>query len=89
MNLVNATKKTLALALVGTLALVTGCASTTSESAAAATPATASAHAEKRVEHRELANGIELTISDDASPEARLIAEQIQSEMRSRYISAR
>jgi len=42
-----------------------------------------------RLEHRTLAQGVVLTVSDDASPEARQIAEEFQSEMRSRYINAR
>ncbi len=40
-------------------------------------------------ETRTLANGVELRVSEDASPEAMRVAEDIQTEMRSRYINAR
>jgi hypothetical protein len=42
-----------------------------------------------RWERRVLAEGVELDVRDDASPEARQIAEDFQSEIRSRYINAR
>jgi hypothetical protein len=42
-----------------------------------------------RWERRRLANGVELLISDEAGVDARKVADDIQSEMRSRYIGAR
>ncbi len=59
------------------LLMMTGCAETTTQSGAQ--------HWERRV----LANGVELHVSDDANVDARRIAEDVQSEMRSRYIGAR
>jgi len=74
------------LASVALAAFGTGCA----ESAQATAPTTPSAQvAQEKWETVKLANGIELKVSEEAGPEARRVVEQIQSEMRSRYISAR
>ena len=62
------------------LSLGAGCASTGTTTAAAG-PA--------KWETVTLTNGVKLEISDEAGPEARRVAEQIQSEMRSRYLGAR
>jgi hypothetical protein len=37
---------------------------------------------------KKLADGVEIRVSDDASPEATQLAEDLQKEMRSRYINA-
>lgn len=64
------------------LSLGAGCASTgTTTQTAAAGPA--------RWETVTLTNGVKLEISEEAGPEARRVAEQIQSEMRSRYLGSR
>jgi len=75
----------LALGFV-TLTLGTGCAATTTAGGAGQQ---ASAAGPARWESRVLADGVELRVSDDAGPEARRIAEDFQSEMRSRYLNAR
>jgi hypothetical protein len=66
------------LAVLGLAA--TGCAETTHAGGQAATP-----HWERRV----LANGVELLVSSEAGADAQKVADDIQSEMRSRYIGAR
>ena len=70
------------IAMTSILALSTGvgCAATT-QTAASSTP--------PRVETVQLADGVELKVSEDAGPEARRVVEQIRSEMRSRYLGAR
>jgi len=74
--------KLTALVVVSLLTFATGCASTgMGQTTASAGPA--------KWETVTLTNGVELKISDDAGPEARRVAEQIQSEMRSRYLGAR
>jgi hypothetical protein len=74
--------RALTFALVAVLlSLGAGCASTGMTQTASAGPA--------KWESVTLANGVKLEISDDAGPEARRVAEQIQSEMRSRYLGAR
>jgi hypothetical protein len=37
---------------------------------------------------RKLADGVEIRVSDDAGPEATQLVEELQKEMRSRYINA-
>ena len=68
------------IAMTSILALSTGvgCAATTQN--VATTP---------KVETVQLADGVELKVSEEAGPEARRVVEQIRSEMRSRYMSAR
>jgi len=66
------------LAVLGLAA--TGCAETTRAGAQTTTP---------RWERRVLANGVELLVSSEAGPDAEKVAEDIQREMRSRYIGAR
>lgn len=75
----------IALASFVLAAFGTGCA----ESAQATAPTTPSAQTAEKWETVKLANGVELKVSEEAGPEARRVVEQIQSEMRSRYISAR
>ena len=66
------------LAVLGLAA--TGCAETTHAGAQTAAPTW---------ERRVLANGVELLVSSEAGADAQKVADQIQSEMRSRYIGAR
>jgi hypothetical protein len=66
------------LAVLGLAA--TGCAETTRAGGQATTP---------RWERRVLANGVELLVSSEAGADAQRVADDIQSEMRSRYIGAR
>ena len=66
------------LAVLGLAA--TGCAEATRSGAQPTTP-----HWERRV----LANGVELLVSSEAGADAQKVADDIQSEMRSRYIGAR
>ncbi len=73
--------RTFAAFAVVTLAFASGCASTTTATPVAAGPA--------KWDTVKLADGVELRVSDEAGIDARRVAEQIQSEMRSRYISAR
>ena len=76
-----ARSRSLSFSVIGlALSLGAGCASTGMNA-----QTTASA----KWETVTLANGVELKVSEDAGPEARRVVEQIQSEMRSRYISAR
>ncbi len=75
------TKKLGTIAAVLTmLAMGTGCAST----AGSGPVRTASC-----VETRQLAPGVEIRISPDASPGARQAAEQLQAEYQSTYLNAR
>lgn len=69
-----------ALVAVFGLSLGTGCAETAQIGGAAQAP---------RWETRKLANGVELRVSDEAGVDARKVVEEIESEMRSRYIGAR
>ncbi len=69
--------------LVVGLSMMTGCAEATGAGSAPTTPAQA------KWERKVLANGVELLISDEAGVDARKVADDIQSEMRSRYIGAR
>ncbi len=73
------------IALTSILALSSGvgCAATTRTVAAPAS------QGEPKVETVQLADGVELKVSEDAGPEARRVVEQIRSEMRSRYLGAR
>jgi hypothetical protein len=66
------------VAAAAVMSFATGCASTQTASAGPA-----------RWESVTLTNGVKLEISEEAGPEARRVAEQIQSEMRSRYLGAR
>ncbi len=76
--------KAFAITLVGMvmLTLGTGCGAASLQE-----PQTSSQPV--RWETRVLANGVELRVSEDASPDAVRVAEDIQAEMRSRYINAR
>lgn len=74
------------LGMVGmafTFCFLTGCSETGSLATAPTTPAQA------KWERKVLANGVELLISEEAGVDARKVAEDIQNEMRSRYIGAR
>ncbi len=62
------------------ISTITGCGGAVAVNDAANAP---------RWETKVLANGVELRVRDDASPDAVRTAEDIQSEMRSRYLSAR
>ncbi len=76
----NKTFATFAFAVV-TLAMGSGCSAMTTSTPVATGPA--------KWDTVKLADGVELRVSDEAGIDARRVAEQIQSEMRSRYISAR
>ena len=62
------------------LALTTGVGCGVTQQTAVASP---------KVETVQLADGVELKVSEEAGPEARRVVEQIRSEMRSRYLGAR
>lgn len=68
-------------ATVVLLTLGTGCGEVT--------PAPRTASAASGFESVVLAEGVELRVSPHAGPGARKVAEEIQSEMRSRYLGAR
>lgn len=61
-------------------AMVTGCGAASVEEPPAVAP---------KWDTRVLASGVELRVREDASPDAVMTAEAIQSEMRARYIGAR
>lgn len=69
------------VATVVLVALGTGCGEVT--------PAPRTASASGGFESVVLAEGVELRVSPHAGPGARKVAEEIQSEMRSRYLGAR
>ena len=89
MNNANGTKLGLmGVALAVVLSAVTGCASTGATQASAANT-TPQANGNVKWETVSLADGVEIRLNEDAGPEARRVVEQIQSEMRSRYLGAR
>src|SRR5262245_58405731 len=76
----NAMKLRYTLGMVALFGLAaTGCSETTHAAGQATTP---------RWERRVLANGVELLVSSEAGPDAQKVADDVQSEMRSRYIGA-